>query len=133
MSMTVEATHRVMEKYLASQHGDTSMMSPDVVFRIMPTGEEHRTPEGVLAALGAFYHGTFEATAELRQLVVGEGSAALEGTVVGRHTGEFAGVPATGKDVRMPIAVFYDLADDQIIEARVYLELPVFLAQVSEG
>ena len=109
------------------------MMSPDVVFRLMPTGEEHRTPEGVLAMLQGFYHGAFEATAELRQLVVGEGHAALEGTVVGTHTGEFAGVAATGKEVRVPIAVFYDLADDKITEGRVYLEVPVFLAQVTGG
>jgi steroid delta-isomerase-like uncharacterized protein len=120
-----------MEKYAGSDHSDTSMMSPDVVFRLMPTGEEYRTPEGVLAMLQGFYHGAFEATAEIRELVVGEGRAALEGTVVGKHTGDFAGVPASGKDVRIPLAVFYDLADDQITEGRIYLEVPVFLAQVS--
>ena len=131
MSMTIDATRRVMEEYVGSDHGDTSMMSPDVVFRLMPTGEEHRTPEGVQAMLDGFYHGVFEATAEVRQLLVGEGRAALEGTVVGKHTSEFAGVPATGKDVRIPMAVFYDLADDAIVEGRVYLEVPVFLAQVA--
>jgi predicted ester cyclase len=133
MSMSVEATRQVMEQYAGSEHGDTSMMSPDVVFRLMPTGEEYRTPEGVLAMLQGFYHGAFEATAETSRLLVGEGQAALEGTVVGKHTGEFAGVAATGKDVRVPIAVFYDLAHDMITEGRVYLEVPVFLAQVTGG
>ena len=44
--------------------------------------------------------------------------------------GKFAGVPATGKEVRVPFAVHYDLADGLIVAGRVYFEVPVFLAQV---
>jgi predicted ester cyclase len=49
---------------------------------------------------------------------------------IGRHTGEFAGVPATDKDVRVPLAVFYDLRDDMITEGRVHFDVSAFLAQV---
>ena len=57
-----------------------------------------------------------------------EGKAVWEADFIGRHVGEFAGVPATGKDVRVPFAVADDVRDGQIVEGRVYFEVPVFFA-----
>jgi steroid delta-isomerase-like uncharacterized protein len=128
--MSVERTKDVIERYVASDHGDVAMMAPDVVFRIMATGDEHRKPEGVKAMLDWFYHVAFDANAETKNMIVGEGIAVLEADFVGRHTGEFAGVPPSGKDVRIPLAVIYELRDDRIVEGRVYFETPAFLAQV---
>lgn len=128
--MSVEETGQVFMRYAESQHSDVSMMAPDVVFRVMATGQEFRTPEGVLGMLNWFYHGAFEARAETKNTLVGEGIAAVEGDFVGRHIGEFAGVPATGKDVNVPLAVWYGLRDGQIVEGRIYWETGAFLAQV---
>ena len=128
--MSVEETRAVMERYFASEHGDVSMMSPDVEFTIMSTGDVHRGPEAVLGMLNWFYHVAFEATAEPRNVVIADGRAFAEFDFVGRHIGEFAGVPGTGKDVRVPLAVAYDVANGQVVRGRVYFETPVFLAQV---
>ena len=128
--MSVEETQSVFQRYADSEHQDVSMMSPDVVFRVMGTGQEFRTPEGVLGMLSWFYHGAFEARADTKNLIVGEGKVCIEADFVGRHTGEFAGVPATGKDVTVPLAVVYDLRDGKLAEGRVYFETPAFLAQV---
>src|SRR5205814_7621103 len=95
--MSVEATRDVVQRYLAADHGDLSMLSPDVVFRVMATGDEHRGPQGVQAMLDFFYHQAFDATAQTRHFVAGEGVALLEAEFVGRHTGNFAGVEPTGK------------------------------------
>jgi predicted ester cyclase len=54
----------------------------------------------------------------------------LEADFVGTHIGEFAGVPATGRTVRVPLCVVYDLEAGTITRARVYLELPVLLRQL---
>jgi predicted ester cyclase len=128
--MSVEETGQVFERYAASQHSDVSMMSPDVVFRVMATGQEFRTPEGVLGMLNWFYHGAFEARADERTRIVGEGIVAIEADFVGRHTGEFAGIAGTGKDVNVPLAVVYELRDGRIAEGRIYFETPAFMAQV---
>lgn len=130
-SMSVEATRDVMQRYLSGEHGDLSMLAPDVVFRVMATGDEHRGPEAVQAMLEFFYHHAFDATAKTRHFVVGEGVAVLEADFVGRHIGEFAGVAATDKTVNVPLAVIYDVADGVIVEGRIYFEIPAFLAQVS--
>jgi predicted ester cyclase len=128
--MSVDQTRKVMEQYAAAEHGDVTVLADDVVFRVMATGDEHRTPRGVKGMLDWFYHGAFDAHAELRHMVVGEGIAVLEADFVGRHIGEFAGVPPTGKEVRVPLAVVYDVRGDRIVEGRVYFETPAFLAQV---
>lgn len=129
-SMTADETREVVQRYLSSSHRDVSMMAPDVVFRDMGTGQEYRTPEGVLGMLDYFYHVAFDADAEPRNLLVGEGVAVIEADFVGRHVSEFAGVPATGKDVRVPLVVVYDVRGGLIVEGRIYFQVPAFLAQV---
>ncbi len=128
--MSVESTRAVMTKYFDSAHGDVSMMAPDVVFTNMATGEETHTPEGVAAMLNYFYHQLFDATATIRTLLLGESNAMVEGLVVGKHTGEFAGIPATGRDISVPLVVVYDLENEQIKRARIYFEVPVLMQQI---
>lgn len=128
--MSVESTRDVMMKYWDAEHSDASMMADDVVFTMMPTGEETRTPDGVLGLLNYFYHVAFDATASTENTIIGDGHAMVEGHVIGKHIGEFAGIPATGKDIRVPICVSYDLEDDRIRRARVYFEMPVLMRQL---
>lgn len=54
-------------------------------------------------------------------MLVDEDKAALEADVVGVHTGEFAGIAATGKSVRVPSSVIYELQDNRIRALRIYL------------
>jgi steroid delta-isomerase-like uncharacterized protein len=131
--MSIESTRKIMTQYFSSEHSDVSMMAEDVVFTIMATGQEHSGPEGVMQMLNYFYRGAFEATAETKNFVVADGQAVSEWDFVGKHTGEFAGVPATGKDVRVPLCVVYDLENDQIKRGRVYFEMPVLMAQLGVG
>jgi len=115
---------------IASEHGDVSMMAEDVVFTIMATGQEHRGPQAVLGMLHYFYHIAFDATAITRVMLCGESNAMVEGDFVGKHIGEFAGIPGTGIDVRVPLCVVYDLANDQIKQGRVYFEMPALVQQL---
>ena len=128
--MTVESTRNVVTKYLNSNHSDVSMMAEDVVFTHMATGQEHHGPDGVLQMLNYFYHTAFAAKAETRNTIFADGKALFEGDFVGTHIGEFAGIPATNKPVRVPLCVVYDHERDQIKRGRVYFEMPVLLRQL---
>ena len=110
--MSVESTRETMMRYFNSAPGDASMMAEDVVFTVMATGEEHRGRDGVTGMLTDFYHRAFNATFASRTTLFGEHNAMTEGDFIGKHTGEFAGIPATGKDVRVPLCVVYDLEDE---------------------
>ncbi len=129
-SMSMTETRDVMQRYLSGEHAVDGVMAEDVVFTVMATGQEFRGTAAVAGMLTYFYHGVFEATAEERTLVIGDGHAIGEWDFVGIHVGEFAGVPATGRHVSVPLAVAYDLADGRITRGRVYFEIPAFLAQV---
>ena len=128
--MSVEKTREVVTRYISSNHTDLSMMAPDVVFTSMATGDEHRGPQALAGMLHYIYHVAFDARAEMKNLVVADGKAVLEADFIGKHIGEFAGVPPTGKTVRVPLCVVYDVENDQITRGRVYFEVPAFLKQV---
>jgi steroid delta-isomerase-like uncharacterized protein len=129
-AMTVDETRAVMDRYLSEEHAVDGVLADDVVFTVMATGQAFEGPEAVAGMLGYFYHGVFEAVAEQTNLVIEAGRAIGEWDFVGTHIGEFAGVPGTGRQVRVPLAVAYDLADGRITRGRVYFEIPAFLAQV---
>lgn len=73
----------------------------------------------------------FDAQPELKNLLVDEGKAAIEADFVGTHTGEFAGVAPTGRAVRVPYSVIYDLRGDQISKLRIYLPLSALVEQIT--
>jgi steroid delta-isomerase-like uncharacterized protein len=128
--MSVERTKEIVSRYIESEHTDLSVMADDVVFTAMATGEETRGVEAVGQMLQYIYHVAFDAHAEQRTLVCGDSHAVFEADFVGRHIGDFAGVPATNKDVRVPLCVVYDLENDKIKRGRVYFEVPALMSQL---
>ena len=128
--MSVEKTQEIMARYFKSEHGNSNIMADDVVFTIMGTGQEHRGPQAVAGMLQYFYHIAFDAHAETKNEIYADGQATFEGDFVGKHIGEFAGIPASGKDVRVPLCVVYDLENNQIKRGRVYFEMPALLQQL---
>ena len=128
--MSVESTRNTMMRYFNSEHGDVSMMAEDVAFTIMATGQEHKGPQDVLGMLNYFYHTAFDATAKTKVMLFGDQNAMVEGNFIAKHIGEFAGIPATGKDVNVPLCVVYDLENDLIKNGRVYFEMPALLQQL---
>jgi steroid delta-isomerase-like uncharacterized protein len=131
--MSVESTQQVMSRYFNAEHDDVSMLADDVVFTIMGTGQEHHGPGGVAQMLAYFYKVAFEATAKTHNSIIADGQAMIEADFIGTHIGNFAGIPATGKQVRVPLCVVYDLENDKIKRGRVYFEMPVLMQQLGIG
>lgn len=127
--MSLESTRETLEAYWREH--DPQYVAEDAVFTIVATGEEVRGREAISEHLHHFYHEAFDARAEQTNSIFGEGKGTLEAHVVGTHTGEFAGIPATGREVRVPLCVTYDVADGQITRARVYLMVSVLMKQIA--
>ncbi len=115
-----EATRAAVMAY-AEQH-DTTRLAEQAVFTTMATGQEVRGREQIGQFLQYFYSVAFQAQAEMRHLLVDGDHAVLEGVVVGRQLLEFAGIAPGPGEIRMPICVVYDLENNQIVRARIYLE-----------
>lgn len=112
---------------------DTDALAEAAVFTDLTTGMTWTGRAAIDGMLDWFYHGVFEAHVEDSRLTVGHDGASvvLEATFVGVHQGEFAGVPATGRTVRIPLVVAYDLRDGVITAGRVHFDTASFLAQTS--
>ena len=131
--MSVDATNNTINAYIDSLlHGRdfASFFSDDVLWTTMETGEQVRGRDAVRDYIVALHTQAFTASPEVKRLVVADGVAVLEAVFVGTHAAEFAGVPATGKQVRLPYAVVYDLSGDTITALNAYFPVNALVNQL---
>src|SRR5919202_1669095 len=111
--MLVERTQATMTAYLRDllnggpyeQH-----LAEDVVVTVMWSDQMARGRDAAKQMVDYLHQQAFEAKPVLRGMLAGEGQALAEADFVAKHTGEFAGIAATGREVTMPYCVVYDLA-----------------------
>jgi steroid delta-isomerase-like uncharacterized protein len=118
-----------VENFLATH--DVKYVAEDAVYTNMSTGEVYKGKEEVGAMLNFMYHVAFDAKADITNTIITEKKAMFEGNFKGQHIGEIAGVPATNKEVNIPLCVCYDLEDGLIKKARIYFLGEVMVKQLS--
>jgi steroid delta-isomerase-like uncharacterized protein len=131
--MTLEATAETMRSYLDAlvARGDfADYFTDDVTWTIIGTDQQVQGREPVRDFLTWMHTQAFDAYPKVNTLVVGDGQATLEADLVGTHTGEFLGIPATGKTVQVPYCVVYDLRDGKITALRAYIPMDLFTQQL---
>jgi steroid delta-isomerase-like uncharacterized protein len=131
--MSVEATSKTMRSYLDAlvARGDfADYFTDDVTWTTIGTEQTMQGREPVRDFLTWMHTHAFDASPKVKTLVVGDGQAALEADFVGIHTGEFVGMPASGKSVQVPYCVVYDLRDDKIAALRAYIPMELFAQQL---
>ena len=132
--MSVEQVRDTVNGYLAAlcSRGDYGRyFADDITFDVLWTDKSAQGPKEVEATIRAIHEVTFDARSEVLRLVVGEDGGAAELSFAGRHIGEFRGVEATGRLVRVAYSTFFDVTDGRISAFRIYLPVERLLAQVS--
>jgi predicted ester cyclase len=122
--MSVEITQRTMEAYIEGLVGGGPYkrhFSDDVVVALVGTDQGAEGPDAAEAWINHLHQQAFEARPELKNMIVDDDRAAVEVDVVGKHVGEFGGIAATGREVRVPYSVIYDLEGEKIKALRIYL------------
>ncbi|MGZ8557995.1 MAG: ester cyclase [Chitinophagaceae bacterium] len=117
-----------MEAYLNSH--DVQYVADDAVYINMGSGERTEGREAIGQMLQYIYHIAFDAHAEFTNSIITEQKAMVEGLFIGKHIGEFAGIPATNKIVSVPLCVTYTLKKGLIKEARIYMLGDVMMKQL---
>jgi len=121
--MSVDTTGSVMHAYLDAlgSEGDFArFLAPDASWTTMETGEQVRGRDEVRDLITYLHRVAFDGRMQVERVVVGDDEAVLEARLVGRHTGTFAGIEATGRDVSIPYAVVYELRGEEITALRGY-------------
>jgi len=103
--MSVEETERAIREYLDTLQsgGDfAAFLADDILSTTMETGDQIRGREAVRDFIVPLHTQLFDATPEFGSMTVADGHATLEAVFTGKHTGEFADIPATGAVVCIP-------------------------------
>jgi steroid delta-isomerase-like uncharacterized protein len=81
--------------------------------------------------LRAFYADGFsDSRMDVRCIIADESTAVLEFTFQGRHTGLFVGIPPTGREVTLPMAIICEIFEGRICRARLYYDTGTLLRQL---
>lgn len=110
---------------------DPKYLSEDTVFIDMGSQQITVGRDAVGHMLHHIYHVAFDARAEITNSIITENKAVLEANFIGTHIGEFAGLMPTNKKVNVPLCVVYDLEDQLIKIARIYLLSDVMMRQLT--
>ncbi len=129
--MPYQETQAVMNAYLSGHAPEC--VAEDAVFTMMVNGQEDRGHEAIFGTMKYFYSVAFDGTFEAANMIIAEENAVAEGFLVGKHVGEFAGIPATGKDVRVPMCIVYDVSGGFIQKARIYFQMATLMQQLGLG
>jgi steroid delta-isomerase-like uncharacterized protein len=76
--------------------------------------------EAIAAQAQAYMTAVPDCVLDVRGLIEHDGTATLEWTYRGTHTGDIPGLEATGRDISLPGVSVYRLRDGLIEEERVY-------------
>jgi steroid delta-isomerase-like uncharacterized protein len=132
--MTQDQTRATMDAYVAAivSRGDFAQyFAPDVRWTTTETGDVVQGREAVRDYIVAMHTVLFDAHPEPVGMYLCDDHAVLEAVFVGTHQAEFAGVPATGRAVRVPYALVYHVEDGLITELRAYLPMAGLRAQLT--
>ena len=115
----IERTEEIIMAYLnpedpADIH-DMNYVTDDVTYYDMSMGgiPMSSNREELADYLYWFYNVAFESEVEISNIIIGNGEAVLEWTVMGTHTGEFAEIPPTGNAIEIPMIARYKLQDHE--------------------
>ena len=128
------AERKVMQEYidaLAKRADYPAYFTDDVVATFEGTDQRAVGREAAGQLIRYVHEGAFDARPELKNLLVDDGKAAIEADFAGTHTGEFAGIPPTGRAVRVPYSVVYDIRGDQISALRIYFPMSLLMEQLT--
>ena len=132
--MSAEDTRQAMSAYVEDLLGDGPYkrhFSEDVVVSLVGTDQGAESPDGAEGWIDYLHKEAFEARPELKSMIVADGQAAAEFDFVGKHVGEFGGIGATGREVRVPYSAVYDLEGEKIRAVRIYLSMDLLMQQLS--
>ena len=102
-------------------------------YEIMATGQVFDGADEVMG----YYRTTRTAFPDQRhdevRLQVADDAVIAEFDLLGTNTGEFYGLPPTGKAFRVPIIAVFFFEDDRITNERIYFDSASLLTQIGRG
>lgn len=110
---------------------DPSYFAEDATFHVMAEEEPVVGREAIAETLDHFYNDAFSAAVGVsRNLLVSGNVVVLEAIFHGINTSDFMGMPATGRQVSVPMMMIYEIEGGLIQRLRLYMDFATMLRQL---
>jgi hypothetical protein len=113
IAFLADVARRPLERHLAA----------DVTFVAVATGRVYRGRAAVAAFIRTFHGGAFDARGRVKTVLVSGRRAEIELDLIGKHTGAFRGLAATGRTIDVPCRLALEVRHGRI--AAIVGELPI--------
>jgi steroid delta-isomerase-like uncharacterized protein len=127
--MTQHFNRQLVETFVLGRAGVA--LAEDVVFKDQAQSQSFAGRAAVEAAWQALFADSFaEVRVEVGDVIAEETAAALEFTFRGRHRARFMGIPPTGREIAIPMALFCVIETGQLRRASLYYDAGTLLRQL---
>lgn len=133
--MSTETNKTLLEKYINevwNRHNLAAiddMLLPDFVDHTVPPGFP-QGPAGQRAFVEGYLQGFPDTQIDLNEMVAEGDTVVLRWTATGTHTGELAGIPATGKSMKLPGIALWRFRNGKLIECWNHFDQMNLLQQI---
>jgi steroid delta-isomerase-like uncharacterized protein len=130
--MSNQENEKLVRDYM--QEHDPRFLAPDAVMVDFTQPEQIRGQEAISRMLEMLYRTAFPgAHAEIQHVLAGDSSVSVEFIFHGVNDGNLMGIPATHREVRVPMCVVYDVQDGLIRQLRMYYDSALLTRQLGLG
>ena len=113
--------------------GTLATLTEDCLFEDMPSGRSHRGREAVRRYYQEWWDAFGNTPSQSKRYVAAADMLIVETRFVGTHRGPWRGVPASGKAIDLPVAIFIGFRDNLMSGERFYYDSATLLAQIGAG
>ncbi len=110
--------------------GTLATLTADCVFEDVPSGTTYRGHDGVRAYYREWWDAFGNVPQRSRTYVPADDCLIVETHFVGTHRGPYQGVPASGRAIDLPVAIFVNFRDGLMAGERFYYDRATLLAQI---
>ena len=131
--MSTQTTPQIMQAYVDAllSFGDFDRyLAEDVTVTFMGADRTVKGRDAARQLITFVHEQAFKTAVQVKSLVCGANQAMLEADFIGTHIGEFEGIPASNRHVRVPYGAAYDVEDGRITALRLYFPMHLLLQQI---
>ena len=102
----------------------------DPIYKIMATSATFKGRDQVAQFYAGLFEGVPDATFELINAFVGEEGVVEESILRGAQRGTLFGIPATGREIALPMTIVFPILNGRIMGERLYFDLATLARQL---
>jgi steroid delta-isomerase-like uncharacterized protein len=120
----------VLAENRRSINGLLETLCDDPIYKIMASSATFKGKDQVAQFYTGLFDGVPDANFELINAFVGEEGVVEESILRGMHGGTLFGVPATGREIALPLTIVFPIINGQIMGERLYFDLATLAKQL---